>query len=50
MALHKGLTKIGFNVLLCEKHFHDHDETWVILQGKGPGTGSITAENARSST
>lgn len=37
MALHKGLTKIGFKVLLCEKHFHDHDETWVILQGKGTG-------------
>ena len=37
MPLHKGLLKGGFNLPACEKHFHDHDETWVILKGKGTG-------------
>jgi 2-desacetyl-2-hydroxyethyl bacteriochlorophyllide A dehydrogenase len=37
MALHKGLLKAGFKLPVCEKHFHDHDETWVILNGKGTG-------------
>lgn len=37
MVLHKGLMKGGFKLPTCEKHFHDHDETWVILQGKGTG-------------
>lgn len=37
MALHKGLMKGGFKLPVCEKHFHDHDETWVILNGKGTG-------------
>lgn len=37
MALHKALTKSGFKLPVCEKHFHDHDETWVILNGTGTG-------------
>lgn len=37
MALHKGLMKGGFLLPECEKHFHDHDETWLILAGKGTG-------------
>lgn len=37
MAIHKGLMKTGFRLPLCEKHFHDHDETWIILQGRGSG-------------
>lgn len=35
MALHRGLLKHGFKVSNTEKHFHDHDETWLILSGKG---------------
>ncbi len=37
MALHKGLMDAGFPLPECEKHFHDHDETWLILKGKGTG-------------
>lgn len=37
MALHKGLVTKGFKLPQCEKHFHDHDETWVIIKGKGTG-------------
>jgi len=37
MALHKGLLKGGFHLPECEKHFHDHDETWIILRGTGIG-------------
>ena len=37
MALHKGLLNGGFHLSECEKHFHDHDETWIILRGKGVG-------------
>jgi 2-desacetyl-2-hydroxyethyl bacteriochlorophyllide A dehydrogenase len=37
MAFHKGLMKGGFKLPQCEKHFHDHDETWLILSGKGTG-------------
>ena len=37
MALHKGLLNNGFHLAECEKHFHDHDETWIILKGKGIG-------------
>ena len=37
MALHKGLLNSGFHLAECEKHFHDHDETWIILKGKGIG-------------
>jgi len=25
----------GFKLPDCEKHFHDHDETWLILEGRG---------------
>jgi 2-desacetyl-2-hydroxyethyl bacteriochlorophyllide A dehydrogenase len=35
MALHKGLMTKGFKLPTCEKHFHDHDETWLILKGRG---------------
>lgn len=37
MGLHKGLMRSGFKLPECEKHFHDHDETWLILKGKGTG-------------
>jgi mannose-6-phosphate isomerase-like protein (cupin superfamily) len=37
MALHKNLLKNGFKLPECEKHFHDYDETWLILKGKGTG-------------
>ncbi len=37
MALHKGLMNEGFALPQCEKHFHDHDETWLILAGRGTG-------------
>jgi hypothetical protein len=37
MALHKGLLRGGFLLPECEKHFHDHDETWLILAGEGTG-------------
>jgi hypothetical protein len=32
-AWHKNLLKQGFHLPQCEKHFHDHDETWLILKG-----------------
>ncbi len=35
MALHKNLLNSGFALPECEKHFHDHDETWIILAGRG---------------
>ena len=35
MALHIGKLKTGFKLPTCERHFHDHDETWIILEGKG---------------
>jgi len=35
MALHKGLLTTSFPLQACEKHFHDHDETWLILSGSG---------------
>ncbi len=35
MALYKGLLTRGFMVVTTEKHFHDHDETWLILSGQG---------------
>ncbi|NKB66671.1 MAG: zinc-binding dehydrogenase [Candidatus Latescibacteria bacterium] len=37
MSLYKGLLQDGFKLPECEKHFHDHDETWLILQGRGTG-------------
>jgi 2-desacetyl-2-hydroxyethyl bacteriochlorophyllide A dehydrogenase len=37
MALHKAKLKGGFKLPTCEKHFHDHDETWLILKGRGTG-------------
>ena len=35
MALHKNLLGGGFALPQCEKHFHDHDETWIVLTGRG---------------
>lgn len=32
--LHKGLLHHGDLLPLCEKHFHDHDETWLVLGGR----------------
>lgn len=37
MALHKGLLNGDYHLTECEKHFHDHDETWIILSGQGIG-------------
>ena len=37
MPLHKSLLKNGFKLPQCEKHFHDHDETWLVLAGTGAG-------------
>lgn len=37
MAHHKGLMHHGFRLPSCEKHFHDHDETWLIISGTGTG-------------
>ena len=37
MSLHKGLLNGGFHLAECEKHFHDYDETWIILKGSGVG-------------
>jgi hypothetical protein len=37
MPLHKNHMNKGFKLPQCEKHFHDHDETWIILKGKGTG-------------
>ena len=35
MSLHKGLLRDGFFLPRLEKHFHDHDEVWLILAGRG---------------
>ena len=35
MSLHKNLLNNGFLLPQCEKHFHDQDETWLILEGTG---------------
>ncbi len=37
MGFHKGIIKKGFLLPECEKHFHDYDETWLILKGSGNG-------------
>ena len=37
MAFHKGLLQGGFLLPWCERHFHDSDETWVVLEGRGTG-------------
>lgn len=37
MPLHKRMLQSGFPLPVCEKHFHDHDETWAILKGRGTG-------------
>jgi len=35
MVLHRGMLLSGFTMPSCEQHFHDHDETWLILAGQG---------------
>jgi hypothetical protein len=35
MALHKGLLKQGVYSPNSEKHFHDYDQIWIILSGRG---------------
>src|SRR5688572_16511800 len=35
MALYKGLMHSGWPVTDVEKHFHDYDETWMVLGGHG---------------
>jgi hypothetical protein len=37
MPLHKALLRHGFRLPSVEKHFHDCDETWLILDGSGTG-------------
>lgn len=37
MPLHKQIMVNGFKLPQCEKHFHDHDETWLIIHGQGTG-------------
>lgn len=37
MPLHKGLLKGGFKLPQCEKHFHEHDESWLVLDGQAVG-------------
>lgn len=37
MAFHKGLLQGGFPLPWCERHFHDSDETWIVLEGRGTG-------------
>jgi len=37
VPLHKNLLSSGVALPECEKHFHDYDETWIILQGEGTG-------------
>ena len=37
MPLHKGLMKGGFKLPQCEKHFHEHDESWLMLDGQAVG-------------
>jgi len=34
MGLYKNLLSKGFTTTHVEKHFHDHDETWIVLAGK----------------
>ena len=35
MGLYRGMLLSGFTMPSCEQHFHDHDETWLILAGQG---------------
>ncbi len=35
MALHKGILRGGWLVTDVEKHFHDYDEVWLTLGGRG---------------
>lgn len=34
-CLYKNFLSEGFLLPECEKHFHDADETWVVLEGRG---------------
>jgi mannose-6-phosphate isomerase-like protein (cupin superfamily) len=46
MPLHKNLLNEGHPVSEVEKHFHDHDETWLVRNGRGTSF-SIDHEGAR---
>jgi len=35
MAFHKALLKGGAKSPSTEKHFHDYDQTWIIMKGRG---------------
>jgi hypothetical protein len=35
MPLHKALLKKGAPAPNAEKHFHDYDQTWIVLSGRG---------------
>jgi len=35
MPLHKGLLKKAVKAPNTEKHFHDYDQTWIIMSGRG---------------
>lgn len=37
MQLYKDILNNGFLLKDCEKHYHEHDEAWLILAGKGTG-------------
>ncbi len=37
MTLCQNLLGGGFLLPSCHKHFHDSDETWLILEGSGDG-------------
>jgi len=37
VSLYKNFLAGGFLLPDCEKHFHDSDETWVVLEGRGTG-------------
>ncbi|MFC4776326.1 zinc-binding dehydrogenase [Paenibacillus sp. GCM10023252] len=37
MPLYEQKMINGFTLPQCEKHFHDHDETWLIIGGQGTG-------------
>jgi|GEM_PF-248672 len=37
MPIYAQWMKTGFKLPQCEKHFHDHDEIWLIQEGQGTG-------------
>jgi uncharacterized protein YjlB len=37
MPLYKNLVNESHSVSEVEKHFHDHDETWIVVRGSATG-------------